>query len=220
MRSGLSALRFVQPHNIVPETSRFPKRLNHVATRLLLLAVLLLSFDASGLTSEKPKGDVEIYVVIPQYGSAFGHNIQRRTLWIGGPKTELGREPPFSVVFKNCSNRPLEFFTDSSSWGDRTVSFTLTEPNGKTRTARRMAVSYGPRNFPSVVRLEPGEVCERSIAYDSSLWDGFVEPADPKARMVKIRAELHQSDGGIKDDPDLWTGEAKSTSIEVEFAPR
>jgi len=173
-------------------------------------AALSLLGASSGPDATAVLSDVEISIAIPQYGEAFSHAVYPRKL-----RWEIP-DALFDVVIRNTSNRPLDFFTDGNSWGDYTLSFNITASDGSKWMASKTPHGYS-RNFPGFVRLMPGEVWVRGVAYKEPLWTGFARAHEKQGQAVRIQAVLSQSDQMKKADPDIWSGQVLSPALSVTF---
>ncbi len=165
----------------------------------------LMSNRVSSLIRQSP--DVEICIAIPESGEAYSHTIFPRTLQAGV------KEAFFSVVVRNVSKRPLEFFTEGNSWCAGSLSFELVSGDGTRWDARTQVMGYS-RNFPAFVRVMPGDVWVREVYYAQKFWQGFEAERFTQDTTVTLTAKLAQS-SNIKGEPDLWNGAVKSKPISV-----
>jgi len=154
--------------------------------------------------------DVEISIAVPRYGTAGYGRYTDREVNVRQPADH------FSLVIRNRSNRPLEFFTDGNSWGDQDLTFALADPDGRKWVVRHSLTAY-TRNAPGVVLIEPGESWVREVFFRGAAWDGFDRVCSNPGRVFTIQAILDQRVGAWKGDPSVWVGLAKSPVIRVRF---
>lgn len=171
---------------------------------MLILALLPLPFLA-------PKPAVHLTIGILEVTDAFMHKPMERTLRPNGPQSAFG------VTIQNTSDRPLRFFTDGSSWGDPTLSFEITLPDGKKVVARKVVSGYG-KNTPTQVRLQPGECWNRGVLYvpgSPGSYEGF--PIASQAPVTfTLKAIFEQP--VYREFKECWAGRVESVPIKVRLS--
>jgi hypothetical protein len=166
------------------------------------------------------RSEIDVAISIPMSSMRFDNSdggwAPIRRLYFRDRSDSVSPEDHFSVVVRNTSHRTLAFFADGNSWGDPTIRFELTYPDGSKRLIKQTGLVYSA-NGPGQVILAPNELWVREIYYNRASWS-FLRPAEDKNnRVVKIQASLTQVPEARPLTPPLWTGTARSRPVEVTF---
>jgi hypothetical protein len=118
-----------------------------------------------------------------------------------------------TVLIKNDSRRPIDLFTDNTSWGDPTITFLAMTPDGVVHRIVNLAGAY-TANAPAAVRLQPGETWTRVILYHEWQWGDFRKVFLAAKGQIKLQAVLAQDPGRLSTvDPNLWSGSVTSKPV-------
>jgi hypothetical protein len=172
----------------------------------LACLALVLSIPTPGSRRQEPELKVQIGLL--QYGDAHMNKCWQDGLW-------RSRDGKLPVVVTNVSDRTLDLFTDGNSWGDRTLTIILTVPGRKPiKITNSTSAYYG--NSPGIVRLRPGQVWVRAIAYGKGPWNDLQKALATAGPSVQVQAVLEQTeDLAFKQDPNIWIGKAESETVTV-----
>jgi hypothetical protein len=173
-----------------------------VAARCAVLALAGFRVSRSG-----PKLKVSINMLA--YGDAYAGS-----LWESG-LSRNDETAKLQVLIENESNRPLDLFMDGCSWGDPTLAFVATTPDGKVHKLPSTPLEY-LKNAPGFVRLQPGQTWVRDVFYNSTKWSEFRELISKAQAPLTLQAVLTQDPGSMtKKDPNLWSGSVASKAVSV-----
>ena len=132
------------------------------------------------------------------------------------------RNSHFPVVLTNTSHKPQRIVTPWNSWGERALSFQITDRSGKKSVARAVAVTY-EKNMLHWWILQPQESVVFDVYFaDTNKWEGFPHPVHyGDSKPVTIRAIFEFSpDGQTPPRTGLWAGRVLSKPQPVVFYNR
>ena len=128
-----------------------------------------------------------------------------------GVITTARKDPDtFYVVLTNISNKPQSTWETGNSWGDGTISFDFTMPNGMHFLTTAIRQNY-TRNIPSTYVIPPGEHEVYPIKLDSD-WENRPPRSGDGVVPVTVKAIYDVRRGSDSDAFHVWTGRVESAS--------
>jgi len=119
-----------------------------------------------------------------------------------------------NLKLTNISNRSLNIWKDSNSWGYAMLSFVMTNKQGEIYTIRRKERAWR-KNYPSVNSIKPGKSLIWSVSLGGSNWDGLqdIRRQGTYEIMAVISIPADEKTGEFH----VWTGKLNSNSINIQY---
>jgi hypothetical protein len=173
--------------------------------RMMIYAIAGMLAWFMGLTSLRASEPAPFAVTVVPTGSSLenGKGIEQDI-------THPGRKPDkFFVILTNVSKDAQSVFQHWNSWGDRSISFHFTTPDGVRHSITRQPGDY-TRNVPGTFLLLPGE----QQVYVIELGQEWVtEPKYEKGPTSIDLVAIYRLDPSPEAKKyKVWTGEVASKS--------
>ena len=115
----------------------------------------------------------------------------------------------FVVVVTNQSNEPIRLWREWCSWGWDTLTFRVTDGNGKTTDVRKGDREWSA-NYPEATLLQPGDHMVFDVAFDQETWRDAPLPGKGNSREIRMKAVFRIPADEQTREHKVWTGELAS----------
>ena len=122
--------------------------------------------------------------------------------------------PQLTVVIRNTSSASVRLWKDSCSFGYRTLSFEITDRDGKRFVATRVERTW-EKDFPAWDTLAPGASMTTDVSVTAKDWQGLPHLQPGERRAVRMHAVYRSAPGYEAQLNSVWVGSVASEDIDV-----
>lgn len=123
----------------------------------------------------------------------------------------------FHVIISNTSDKQLQIWRESCSWGYSGLTFEFTDERGKKWTAKKKPRVW-TRNVPDWWTLQPQQSLVLDVHFgDPDTWEGFPHP-EHGSQTVMMQAVFEFRPTDESRQHRVWTGRAASNADKFVFS--
>ena len=160
--------------------------------------IAILAFAANPVAEERRTDSLSVRIVPTSFRERGG-----RTIVLSNPSDH------FHIIITNTSDKPVRLWRDWCSWGEQTLSFQITDENGKAFLVKRLPREY-TKSYPDWSTVPPGDHMVLEMSFNPKAWNPSPLPAEGKSREVKMKAVFEIPEDEDTKKHNVWTGKAES----------